>query len=251
MNSNIDSFILKLSENLPARKIPKVGRHPIDKKTILSELFKLCKTNCGWRNINHKTVCYEYFKIIQRRGLLKQFFNLITSPEVKRRPKKTIVDSSDWESYRTNGLVKYSGKYHNYCMRMSIEITPEYVPVNINLSKGSAQDSNIIEKILNTTRKLPYEMYLDRGYEKFERRRKLKKKNCQVRMEMLKRDKNKKRGPKFRFTQSHKLIRQEIEKVYGWVKSFMIMRFNRLRKLSNIRGVLIFVISYYTWLKLN
>ena len=76
-------------------------------------------------------------------------------------------------------------------------------------------------------------MFLDKGYEKYERRRELKKQNCQVRMEM-KKGKNKKRGPRFKFTQEHKRMRGEVEKIYGWLKAFMGLKLNRLKKKSLI-----------------
>ena len=62
--------------------------------------------------------------------------------------------------------------------------------------------------------RLPYELFLDKGYKNYMLRRILKLHNCQVRMEM-KKGKNRKRGPRFKFTKEHKRIRSVIEKVSG------------------------------------
>jgi len=196
MNSNIESYLLALANFLPTRKIPTTGRSPIAKEIILEELYKLLKHNYTWRNVAHKTTCYKYFNEIKRRGLLKKFFTNLTSKLNSKRLSKTIVDSSDIVSYKTNSLVKYSGKYHNYCIKMTIEVTKGHIPVSFRLDCGNTSDSKILDKLLSTNKKLPYEMYLDKGYERYDRRRELKKKNCQVRMEM-KKAKSRKRGPRF------------------------------------------------------
>lgn len=250
MNSTTSKFILALSNSLPSRRIPKTGRHPIPKEVILEELFNLFKYNYGWRNVKHKTICYQYFCEIKRRGLLKKFFTNLTTELNSKRLTKTIIDSSDLVSYKTNNLTKYSGKYHNYCLKMTIEVTDKYIPVNFSLDSGSTSDSKILDKLLSTKEKLPYEVYLDKGYERYDRRRELKKRNCQVRMEM-KKGKNRKRGPRFKFTDEQKKLRSEIEKNYGWLKSFMVLRLNRMRLKSNIMAAFLFALNYYTYYKLS
>jgi len=250
MNSTTDSFIAELNSFLPERKKPKVGRPPISSKLILYELFKLFRTNCGWRNIKHTTVCYQYLKEIQRRGLLQKFFNLQTKDLKKYRPPTTIVDSSNIDSYRVSRQVKYSGKYHNYCLKMTLEVTVDLIPLTWSIDTGSSSDSKILDKILQKQERLPYEMYLDKGYERYDRRRELQKQNCQVRMEM-KKGKNKKRGKKFQFTDEQKKTRYSIEKVCGWLKSFMILRLNRLKAKSLITAAFLFALNYYTYNRLN
>ncbi len=133
---------------------------------------------------------------------------------------------------------------------MTIEATKDLVPVTWSLDKGSKSDSLILDKVLQKQRKLPYEMYLDKGYERRERRRELKVKNCQVRMEM-KKGKNRKRGKRFQFTEEQKRIRYSIEKVFGWLKSFMVLRLNRFRKKSMITAAFLFALNYYTYYRLN
>lgn len=250
MNSNIQYFINELETFLPKQRKSKVGRPPIPTNIILYELFRLFKFNLGWRNIEHKNTCRKYLKEIQRLGLLNKFFNLQTEHLVKFRPAKTIIDSTDIVSYRVNDKVRYSGKYHNYCLKISIEMTPEYVPLTWSLDKGTQADSDIFEKILLDQRKLPYAMFLDKAFEKYERRRKLKQKNCQLYIEM-KKGKNKKRGPRFKFTDKERKQRGEIEKFMSWIKSFMCFRLNRFREYSTITAAFLFALNYYTYYLLN
>ena len=244
MNNTEKAFICHLCKFLPDRKPGKRGPKPISKKALITELFKLFKTNCGWRNIRYSTTCRNYIKEMQRRSKFKSFFNFLTKELKKYRQKKTTTDSSDIESYRTNGLVKYSGKYHNYCIKMTVEFTPEYIPLDYSIDKGTEPDSYILDEMLENKDKLPYEMYLDMGYERYSRRRELKKRNCQVRMEMKNCDKNRKRGPRFVFTEEHKKQRGDIEKIFAWIKSFMAIRFNRLRLRSLIRAMFVFCLSF-------
>ena len=251
MNSNINEYISALKKYLPERKSSKLGRPKIPSNLILEELIKLFKFNLGWRNIKHKTLCYNYLKEIQRRGKLKSFFNLITLELNSKKLSKTIIDSSDIVSYKTNNLVKYSGKYHNYCIKVSLEITTEYIPINYSIDSGSKSDSLILDKMISTIDKLPYELYLDKGYEKYERRRELKRKNCQVRMESKKYAKSRKKGPGFKFTDNDRKIRGEIEKVFSWLKSFMILRLNRLRSKSIFTACFLICLSAYTYYLLN
>lgn len=251
MNSTIESYVSALEEYLPERKSKRIGRPKIPAKTILYELIKLFKYNYGWRNIKHKTVCYQYLKEIQRRGEVKKFFNFLTKDLNSKRLAKTIIDSSDIVSYKTNNLVKYSGKYHNYCIKVSLEVTPEYVPVSFSIDYGSKSDSLILDKMIADKDKLPYELFLDKGYERYDRRRNLKKQNCQLRIEMKKSDKNRKRGPQFKFTSEQKKQRGEIEKVFSWLKSFMILRLNRLRSKSIFTACFIICLSAYTHYLLN
>lgn|SRR3990167_3832220 len=243
-----EEYICHLCSFLPERRPGTRGTKPIPKEVLIKELFKLFRTNCGWRNINHSSTCRSYLHEMQRRGLFNKFLNFITKDEVRHRHKKSTIDSSDIVSYRTNKLVRYSGKYHNYCIKLTIETTSDCVPIGGRLDIGSRPDSLILDDLLLNRDKLPYEMYLDKGYE---RRRDLSSKGCQVRIEMKKNVKNRKRGPRFSFTDDHKRIRGEIEKVVAWLKSFMIMRLNRLRIKSLISGIFLFCLSYIAFMRLK
>ena len=249
-NFTANEFISHISKFLPDRKTGKRGPKPIPKKTLLQELFIKFKRNLPWYELKHSSTCRAYLKEIQRRGLLKKFFNSLKKNYTKYRLQKTIIDSSDIGSYRTNHMVKYSGKYHKNCIKLTVEVTDKLQIVDFRLDKGSRSDSKILDDMLDSKEKLPYELFMDKGYEKYERRRELKNKNCQVRMEPKKKAKKHIRGRRFMFTGEHKRVRQSIEKIFGWLKSFESLRLNKLRLISNIRGMLLIVLSYFTFNRL-
>jgi len=248
--SNQKDFICHLAQFLPDRKPGKRGTKPIPQEVLLEQLFLKFRNGLPWRDIDHSSTARGYLKEIQRRGLMRKFFNLLTKDYQNKRLPRTIVDSSDMESHRTNGLVTYSGKYHNYCIKMTVEITPKYIPVNFHIGKGTMSDSRVLKEMLEMRGELPYMMYLDKGYESYERRRILKGKNCQVRMEMKNYAKSRKRGPRFKFTEEDKRERGEIEKVFSWLKSFTAIRYNRLRLKSLIVAKFIFCLSYIAFIRL-
>jgi len=72
-------------------------------------------------------------------------------------------------------------------------------------------------------KKLPYQIYLNKGYERYKRRRIFKKQNCNLKIEIKKRDENRKRGPRFKLTHEDRKQRGEIEKFIAWIKSFQIL----------------------------
>lgn len=250
MNNNTKKFLAHLCKFLPERKPVKRGPKPISAIVMLIELQRLFKTSCGWRGIKHQTTCRRYLYEIQRRGLLKKFHKFITSNLTIRRLGKVIIDSSDRVSYRTCNLVTYSGKYHNYCIKITIAITEDCVPIYYSVDVGSAPDSEILDKMLIGIKKLPYELFLDKGYERYQRRQELKKQNCQVRMEMKNCSNNRKLGPRFKFTHEHKYTRGLIEKVVAWLKSYSAIDFNKFRKRSVISASFLFCLSAITFNRL-
>ena len=241
---------MHLSEFLPERKAGKRGPKPISNIVILTEIRKLFKTSCGWREINHQTTCRRYLYEIQRRGLLKKFHKFITSNLTIKRLGKIIIDSTDRVSYKICNLVTYSGKYHNNCIKITLAITEDCVPIYYWIDKGSTTDSEILDKMLTEIKKLPYELFLDKGYERYTRRQELKKENCQVRMEMKNCKNNRKLGPRFRFTDGHKKIRGTIEKVVAWLKSYSAIDFNKFRRRSVISASFLFFLSAITFNRL-
>ena len=162
-----------------------------------------------------------------------------------------IVDSTDLVSYKTKPLVRYNGKYHNYCLKLSLAVGGNLKPLYFSLDKGSRSDSTVLDKVLMGIDKLPYILYLDKGYERYERRRVLKSKNCQVKMESKNYVKNRKRGPRFLFNQNDKLKRYSIEKVFAWIKAFKCFTLLKLRRLILIKSHILFALSYISFMREN
>lgn len=255
LNNTQKEYIKHISIFLPTRRCGKRGPKPIPKEILVEQLFLKFRKGLSWKDLENSTVCYNYFNMLQKRGEFSKFFKNLVEDITKNRIPETIIDSTDIESYKVNGLVAYSGKYHNYCIKPTIEVTKDLIPVDYSIDKGTIPDSIILDKILknkeNKGKKLPYNLYLDKGYEKYERRRKLKKQNCQVRMEQKNTTNNRKRGPKFTFNEDHKATRSSIEKVFAWLKAFKAVKYNRLRKKAHIKGMFIFCLCYVVFMRLG
>ena len=167
----------------------------------------------------------------------------------KKRPKKSLIDSTNIDTQRGSKMSKYSGKYHNYCVKFTIIISEKGKLIDFSLNKGTESDSKIFDEMLSRIEKLPYEIAADKGYEKYERRRELKRKNCQLRIEMKKTAKNKKRGRRFLFTKEHKAQRSQVERFFAYLKTYKIFRLFRFRKISALKMalyvaiILVFIIS--------
>ena len=134
-NNTIDSSLFQLSSFLPDRTTGLRGNKPIHKLVLIAELFKLIKFNLGWRNIKHFVTVRRYLYELQRRGLLKKFLNKLNNLDLSKRIPKTIVDSSEFKSWRNQRLVNYSGKSHNYSTKISLEITSDFKIVHFIFSK--------------------------------------------------------------------------------------------------------------------
>ncbi len=246
-------YAKEIAKYLPKRKAGSRGPKPIPAYILIYEILKKLKYNIPWRDIKHSTIAREYYRKLRDNKTLEKVFGKITKDlRQGKRPKKILIDSSDIVSYKTNSHVKYSGKYHNYCIKMTVSVDGDLRIIDYSLDKGSASDSKILDKILRRRRvKLPYELFLDKGYENYQRRRELKRQNCQVRMEMKKLRYNRKRGPRFKFTNTHKKIRANVEKVFGWIKSFAVFTLSKFRYFSYLKTAFLLVISIYTLRRLH
>ena len=230
LNDKEISYINLLSEFLPDRHGGSRGPKPISKYVLITELFKLCRCGLNWRRIEHSTTVRRYMEECQRRGLYKKFFKNLNSNFKKYRPKRSIVDSTEVESFNFRKGVSYSGKSHKYAAKITVEINDEYIPLSVQFAKGSSSESKEFDRLLSKQDKLPYEMTLDMGYEKYARRRDLKKRGCQVHMEQKIKKDSRKRGPQFSYTDEDKRERSKIERFFSWIQSFWRVRFRREMK---------------------
>lgn len=242
-------FICLLSSQLPTRRGGKRGPRPIPKEVLIAEIFKKFRLGLPWDRVEHERTCRDYWVEIQRRAALKKVFKRLLKKSLKKKPKKTIIDSTDIESYRGHRFVLYSGKYHNNCIKITVQLTDTYLPLLVRVDPGSMHDSKILNKmIVDSDILLSSELFLDKGYELYPRRRELKRRNVQVRMEM-KSGVNKKRGPRFRFTKEDKCERLKIERWFFWLKSFREVKYCRVRNIAGVRAMLYLACSYYAFLR--
>jgi hypothetical protein len=247
LNNTQIEFINQISKLFPDRRSGKRGPKPIGKNIILTELFKLIKHGLGWRNISHSTVCRNYLLEIQRRGKIKNIFQFLVKEFTKFKPKKTIIDSTELESYDFILQVSYSGKSHNYSTKLLLEITEDYIPIGFIFSKGSFPDSRLFDNYLLQKENLPYKMILDMGFERYDRRRELKQKGCQIYMEQKIKKNNRKRGPRFTYTKEHKRERTKVERFFAWMQSFKKVRFRQEKSSALFHAFVLISLLFYTW----
>jgi hypothetical protein len=240
-------FINQLGSFLPDRKAGKRGTKPISKFILLQEVFKMIKDGLDWRDIKHSSTCRSYIKECQRRGEFKNFFQFLTEEFTKFKNKKSIIDSSELESYNYANEVSYSGKSHNHSTKLTLEINDNYIPLYFSFGKGTSPDSLELDKWLLEKEKLPYELYLDMGYERYTRRREFKERGCQVRMEQKIKENSRKRGPRFIYTDEHKKERSKIERFFAWLQSFKRIKYRRERKKSLFHAFVIIILCYLGW----
>jgi hypothetical protein len=245
LDSNEESIINQLITYFPSRRRGKRGPKPISKDLLLIEIFKLLKYGIPWRNIKHPTVCRNYLKECQRRGLIKKMFHKLTFAVNKNRVKRSIVDTTLIESRNHLREVSYSGKSRKYGTRLTVEITPEYIPRHFVFLKGSRNDKVGIDKLFKEQVKLPYEVLLDNGYEGYKRRRELKCRGCQVRMDWRHKGNNRKRGSHFTFTSEHRRERYKVERYFSWLKSFARIKFRKEKLVSIFHAFVTITMCYY------
>ncbi len=80
----------------------------------------------------------------QRRGMYKKFFKNLNKNFKKYRPRKSIVDSTEIESFKFKRGVAYSGKSHKYTCKITVEINEEYIPLTVIFAKGSSAESLVL-----------------------------------------------------------------------------------------------------------
>ena len=148
LNDKEISYINLLCEFLPHRQRGCRGPKPISKYVLITELFKLCRCGLNWRRIEHSTTVRRYMESCQRRGLYKKFFNNLNINFKKFRPKKSIIDSTEVESFNFRKEVSYSGKSHKYAAKITVEINDAYIPLSIQFAKGSSSESKEFDKVL-------------------------------------------------------------------------------------------------------
>ena len=232
-------------ELLPDRKGGKRGPRPIAKEVLAEGLFLRLRYNVCWEDIPHGYTVWRYFQELQRSGFFSRtILELIGD---KKRPAKLVIDSTNVNTYHGVSMSKYNGKYHNDCIKFTLAMTEDDKVVDFIISKGSMHDSKILDTFLSKKSFiLPYELFLDKGYENYSRRRVLKKQNCQVRMQQKNYAKNKKRGPRFLFSSSHSKTRTSVEKNFAYLKAFASFKFCKYKSLKSLKSHILAILLIFT-----
>lgn len=247
LDSNQESFINQILPLFPQRRRGKRGPHPISKKVIVTEIFKLIKFGLGWRNISHSTVCRNYIKECQRRGTITNVFHFLTKELRRYRSKVSIIDSTFIKSSRHHKQSSYARKFRNFCTKLTVEINPDYIPLSFRFSTGHVNDKKDLDIMLRDRKKLPYEILLDGGYDSYQRRRLLRQRGCQARIEWIIHGTNRKKGRGFTFTKEHRRERKKVERYFSWLKSFRRVRVRKEYDVGLFHAFVILVMIFYIW----
>ena len=233
MELQFDDEVKRLANILPDRKEHKVGRNMIPKETLIEGILMWLFTGCNWEHIPHDRTVRRYFDELQRQGYFLKYLNEHLDRDT--RPFQAVMDATYIRCWKNVPYAQYSGKYHNYCIKLTLSITPEQGTLDFSIDPGAKHDSKILDDILSRTEYLPYHLYLDKGYESYERRRWLRQQNCQVHMEQKNYTKNRKRGPCFKCTETDRSIRSTVERFFSFLKKFHLFHYFRFRKLARLR----------------
>ena len=247
LNDTQRAYIKQLCHFLPDRKQSSTGRKPIKKEVLVREYFKLVKNGLGWREIRHASTVRSYIEECQRRGLFKKFLEHIVQDELAYRQKITIIDACDLLSWNVSKETGYSSKNCFVATKLSLEVTENFIPIDFRFDNGKHHDKYAWNKWQETKDTYPYKLYMDKGYEDYAQRKKLRKINCQVKIEPKKFKHSKKRGPYFQWSKEDGDMRRRIESVFSWIQSFQKVRLRKERKDSIYHAFVITSLSYYAF----
>lgn len=250
-NTTTKGFISHLCSFLPDRREGKRGTKPIPKKKLIKEYMRLIKQGLQWRDIKHSTTVRRYITECQRRGLFKKYLENIVADELAYRAKEAIVDACEFDSWDVSKEVAWSGKQKGFTDKVTLEITPEYIPIFFRFAHGCPHDISEWKKIIKEQEKLPYKVYLDKGYESYELRRDLRKENCQVKIEPKNFKTNHKRGPQFQWSEEDHNKRCMIERFFAWMQSFKKVHERKERTDALFHAFTITSIAYYALKRKN
>jgi len=222
-----------LTKILPDRRECKAGRKMIPKEDLIEGILRWLYIGCNWEHIPYDRTVRRYFDELQRRGYLLKHLTKYSS--TKTRSFQAIMDATYIRCWKNVPYAQYSGKYHNYCIKLTLNITPQHNILDFSIDPGAKHDSKILDDILSKTEYLPYHFYLDRGYELYKRRRYLRNLNCQLHIEQKNYAKNRKRGPRFKFTEADRSIRSTVERFFSVFKKFHLFHYFRFRKLARLK----------------
>lgn len=175
----------------------------------------------------------------------KKYLEHIVQEELKYRSKEAIVDACEFESWDVSKEVAYSGKQKMITDKFSLEITPDYIPIFFRFAHGYHHDIEEWKQMILKQAKLPYKVYLDKGYESYKLRRDLRKHNTQVKIEPKDFTTNHKRGPHFQWSEEDHNKRCMIERFFAWMQSFHKVKWRMERIDSMFHAFVITSLAYY------
>jgi len=229
----------KLLNVLPTPKQQSKGRKRCDKKALVLGIVYVLKRDVPWYDcINFgasATSCFRYFKEIQRRGIPKKIFTLISHD--KTDIKICSIDSTSITSFRFSCCTGFSGKHKKCATKVSVLADKNGFPADVLFEKGNIPDLDFVTPHMENTRgRAKKILNTDKGYTSLQKRRELRKMGIRVNMEMRKGDYIRKIGPKFKLNEELYHTRFTIERLFGWLKSFKRCRLRQEFTMSSFKA---------------
>jgi len=208
---------------LPTPKQKKYGRKRCKKRSLIVGILQVLKLGVGWNDIHDCGVsdssCYRYFKEIQRRGLLKNIFKLLSLE--KTNVTECAADTNSITSFRFRHGVGYDGRHKKHATKISLLTDKNGLPIDVSFGKGNRHDGSFLSDHLKNTRYRRKKIInLDKIYASLELRRNLRRSGTFVNMKTRANDYIRKIGPKFRLKEDKYKVRFLIEKTFSWIENF-------------------------------
>lgn len=224
---------------LPTPKQRNVGRPRCPKEALLTGILQVLVNGVAWKKLTEggasSSSCHRYFQELQRRGLLKEIFQLLQ--DHKTCLLVCAADTTTATSFRFRHGTGWDGKHRKVGTKISLLTDQTGLPADVEFGKGSKHDLRFIPTHRKNTHGRRKKVWnLDKGYTSLELRRALRNSGTVVNMGMRRGDYTAKRGPKFGFDREKYQVRFLVERTNAWLKAFKRIRTRVEYKLSNYKA---------------
>lgn len=228
-----------LIKNLPTPKQKKRGRKRCDKKALISGILQVLVLGIPWNKIFNcgcgPSSCYRYFKELQRRGIFKKQFKVLSCK--KTNIVECAIDTDSTSSFRFKKGAGWDGRHKKHSTKISLLSDINGLPADALIDSGKKHDSRFLPQHLkNTAGRRKKIINLDKIYVSLTRRREYRKKGIYVNMKTRTGDYIRKKGPKFKLKEEKYKVRFLVEKVFAWLENFKRCKYRVDYKLSSFRG---------------
>jgi transposase len=230
---------IQLLKLLPSPRQKRRGRKRCKKDLLLKGILYVLKYDIPWNQLDIEgvsgTSCWRYFNKIQKQGLLKLIYKALVDKHLDIC--LCSLDTSTTTSFSFKDCTGWDGKHRKMGTKISALSDENGIPCDLEFGKGSKHDLKFLDKHLkNTIGKRKKVLSMDKGYTSIDMRRELRKKGIRVNMETRKGDYIHKKGPKFKVDQQIYETRFNLERTFGWMKSFDRIRIRKDRRIAMFKA---------------
>jgi len=229
----------QLLQLLPTPRQKRKGRKRCDKRLLLQGILTVLKYDIPWNHLDidgvSGTSCWRYFNELQRKGILKLIQTSLSTQHLDIN--LCSLDTSTATSFKFKNGVGWDGKHRKNGTKISLLGDHNGLPYDIDFGKGNKHDLKFLDTHLeNTSGTRKKVLSMDKGYTSIDMRRNLRSKGIKVNMETRKGDYIHKKGPKFALDQQIYKTRFNLERTFGWMKSFRRVRTRKDRHFAMFKA---------------